>query len=346
MADPFKTQATPTVDHGHVTIAAIAPNINTNVNIRRPDSIDGNKANAAGLINTQRAEMASGKQDIEVARAASIEAVRSARAEITAATEALGLDPNEVFPDTNMAPESATELVMGSAISATGKGSMATAASKVMDSMGIADTVASGMRGKPQEEVLQAIQATLVVYSQAPSEENTFSNTGVIRDANAPPEGAQTQINWEKVFESHPNALNEIMYAEADNFASFPEIAEMDAALEMIEEVETGLDAAQRTFDQKYISPELAPIIAAHPNLTDPVCALGVDLTEHPLGYPMQMDELMRDLKEQNFALMPVAAFVKEQMAQNTKTDEELEVAAPSALTPLQIAMHGYGSMA
>ncbi len=220
-------------------LSMIAPNLKMHVAVDTSSKVNVNQAGANAQIQPVRAGLSSVAQEISRTKATAVEAIKTAQAEIRVAAKATGVQPEEVFPDTSMAPDSAAELALGMA---SGKGSIVTAGLKASNNTSLAGDVAAGMREKPAEEVMQAVKDTLIANS-SPDQNESFG--GIIVDANEAPNTDQFSINWASVLEQDPEALEKIMYFDESNLAAWPELDELNASEKQVGTALGELDAAE-----------------------------------------------------------------------------------------------------
>jgi hypothetical protein len=210
-------------------LGAIAPAVKTHASsvIQRPDAVNPNQTGAAAQATQASSALAGQSQDLARTRAAVVDAIKQAKAEIMAATKGAGYDPNAVYPDTRIAPETGVELLGAAYSGIKGRGSMVTAL-EVGNSLSTAATVGAQMKGRPPKEVEDAIR-TALIQSSTPGNGQGF---GLVQDGRAPDALAPSKIDWAGVLGQHPDALHQIAYFDENSYdpKAFPELAALDSA--------------------------------------------------------------------------------------------------------------------
>lgn len=242
---------------GSVTLlSCIAPKLNTKVAVNTSQRVNAEGPGAAGLAMQHAKGLSGVRQDIARTRAAAVEGIKTAQREIMAACKANGVQSQEAFPATAMAPDSGAELFLGAALSLKGGGSLATAMLKGGNGISMVGDVAAGMRDKPQEYVMAAIRDTLAASSGPADPSESFG--GLIVNADQTPRLENPSgINWESLFTHFEasDALSHIMnFDEHDPHPSaFPELAALNTAEYQINEAINSLEAVRHIAEQNCV---------------------------------------------------------------------------------------------
>lgn len=206
-----------------------------NVDIQKPGAASLVKQNTIDLKNTQ--------QGVQQAMTDVSDTIRQKKSEVAAVAKDAGFDPGKVFPNEQLAGGGEGGLLMaavsgsvaGAAVAAVaGKGSMATAAKKVVGNSDMAITAMSD-RGKSPKEIMGMIEDQLRAASGGP--EQSQGSFGMLTSAGSSEEGAQKSTSdWNAFFDNgHP--LAEFMKTDPDNppealFPEFAVLAQANAAID------------------------------------------------------------------------------------------------------------------
>lgn len=218
-------------------------NVRTNIQADTSVSVKADVAGASGTAASVQAGMAGAGAEVDRQFAAGMEVIEDRQNEILASAQANNVAAGDAFPDTAMAPDSVAGFAVGAFEMKTTAPLIASAMNQGASFLSIANDVAAGMRGRPVDEIKDAIKDTLIASSSPDDGQNSFA--GVIVDANETPTGVATPVDWEQVFAEHPDALDQIMYASKDNLQAFPELAALQAAGEQIDDKVAELQIVQ-----------------------------------------------------------------------------------------------------
>ncbi len=250
--------------------------VKTNVAADTSVGVKADVAGASGVAANAQAGLAGAGADVDRQFAAGMEVLEDRQNEIRASAQVNNVDAGEAFPDRAMAPNSLAEFAVGAVEIKSTMPLMAAAMGHSANVLSIANDVAAGMRGRPAEEIKDAIRETLVSSSSPDNDPNTFA--GVIVNSGEAATGVATPVDWEQVFEEHPDALEQIMYASKDNLEAFPELAALQAAGEQIDtkiaEMQVVQDEAEQygfSADGVEIAGELPPAEIVTADADDPL---------------------------------------------------------------------------
>ena len=216
------------------TLFTSISNRNTHVSVNLTENISKNGPNAGSLAQKANAGLSSAQQDISNMRAGMVADVKAAQAEVMEATKAAGHDVQDVFPQST-APDSTAELVASAAISASGKGSMATLG-KTFDAASAIETIRADRARSPEEA-----KAEIVDVLRSASEPDSLTKTfGHVAQADAPAQmQSNAKVDWNNFCDNHGNeGLDALMAFNPDkpNPDHWPQFAEVDQALAGIEQ--------------------------------------------------------------------------------------------------------------
>ena len=217
--------------------------VKTNIAADTSVSVKADVAGASGVAASARADMAGAGAEVDRQFAAGMEVIKDRQNEILASADANNINAGEAFPDTAMAPDSVAGFAVGAFEMKTTAPLITQALNQSANVLSMANDVAAGMRGRPVEEIKDAIRDTLVASSTPDDDPNTFA--GIIVDADEPASGVVTPVDWEQVFTEHPDALEQIMYANESNLQAFPELAALQSAGEQIDDKVAELQVVQ-----------------------------------------------------------------------------------------------------
>ncbi len=189
--------------------------------------VDSTKGNIKANINPNQNALNSIGQECKNVKADISATIREAQGQAVEATRAVGADPERLFADTRIAPETGIELFIPAVGSkATGAGSLAMKAAGNLSSI---DDVVSDRKKMSNEEAMAAIERELRSRS-APSQQDSRAGFKVSMSADASfEEEKKSGFDWNRFFDEG-HKLKDLMSIDPDNPQPelVPEFSEID----------------------------------------------------------------------------------------------------------------------
>lgn len=226
-------------------LSTLAPDLDTTVSATSIPQVQGDKVGAAAQAGVVQRAAVTVKQDATACMGAITETIRQAQKEIGNAAKACGVQPQDLWKDERIAPNSEIGLLPSLVGEMKGLGTFASFMKKASLATDVELVARDMSKGASSPEEAKSRIASKLAEMSAQGPQDTRQSTAAIISDKPKQEMDKPKLDWETTIETHgPEVLDQIMALDPEN--PNPDIIpEFDDARRVAAIADRALDTAQ-----------------------------------------------------------------------------------------------------